>query len=152
VWLAAVLSVCGCASARVVSRDQYGGIVAIPSNSDDWPTHYRKSAEELMARQCPQGYVVESEGEVVVGQHTTDHVTGNNNSAASLLFGIGSEQHSVQTHDIKEWQIRYRTKDAPPAAVLMQAGLHVPAPAGQTTERLPETPQSLPKTPVPIAQ
>src|SRR5882672_790752 len=62
----------GCGSARYVMQDQHGGVVAIPSNNNSWPTHYRDEAEKMMKQKCPQGYVIEREEEVVVGQTTTD--------------------------------------------------------------------------------
>lgn len=148
--LVAVLGAGGCSTARLVSCDSTGGVVAMPSNTDMWPTHYRKSAEEIMAKKFPQGYVIEGEGEVVVGQRVTDHVTGNNNSAASTLFGINSENHDTQTHDIKEWQIRFRAKDAPAVAARPPVGPPSAVVQTQAVERLPDVQQSLPPTPVPV--
>jgi hypothetical protein len=81
---------------------------------------------------------------VVVGQHVVEHVTGNNYSAASLLFGIGSERRTSEAHDVKEWQIRYRAKDAP---ALTPAVAVVPAAAAP----LPEAAGTLPQQPVPVA-
>ena len=60
----------GCASARYVAVDADGGIVAIPNNTNCWPTYNRKAAEELMRQKCPQGYVIDREGEAVVGDET----------------------------------------------------------------------------------
>jgi hypothetical protein len=52
----------GCSTgARYVTTTNSAGVVAIPSNTDDWPYHYRKQAEELMQAKCPGGYVIERE-------------------------------------------------------------------------------------------
>jgi hypothetical protein len=67
-FLAALIltAACGCASGvHFVSQSPDGGVVAIPSNSDQWPTHYRSRAERLMQQACPNGYAIDHE-EVVV--------------------------------------------------------------------------------------
>jgi hypothetical protein len=53
----AVALACGCGTARFVTQEPDGGIVAMPS---DTPAN-RAAAAELMTQQCPQGYVVERE-------------------------------------------------------------------------------------------
>jgi hypothetical protein len=61
-----LMAACGCAGAvHFVSQSPDGGVIAIPNNSDQWPTHYRSRAEHLMQRTCPNGYVIDNE-EVVV--------------------------------------------------------------------------------------
>jgi hypothetical protein len=146
---ALALGMCGCTSARIVSRDPTGGVVAIPSNSDNWPTHYRASAEALMAKQCPKGYVIDTEGEVVIGQSVNDHINADPASLSSLLFGIGSPQYTTWTQDIKEWQIRFRAKDAPPPEHVIPVGYEVATPP--VLEKLPDASRPLPKAPEPIA-
>src|SRR5947209_14583421 len=59
---------------------------AIPSNTNSWPTYHRKSAEELMAKKCPNGYVIDSEGEVVVGQDRKS--TRLNSSHANISYAV----------------------------------------------------------------
>ena len=44
--------------------------MAIPSNSNQWPTYYRDKAEKLIGEKCPDGYEVVMEEEVVTGQVT----------------------------------------------------------------------------------
>jgi len=51
---------------RLVSRDAQCGVVAIPNNSDTWPTSYRSRALHLIAKECPDGYKIIGEGEVVL--------------------------------------------------------------------------------------
>jgi hypothetical protein len=58
---------CGCAGShvRLINQTPGGGVIAMPNNSDQWPTYYRSRAEQLMKQTCPNGYVIEHE-EVVV--------------------------------------------------------------------------------------
>jgi hypothetical protein len=51
---------------QLVSWDGQCGVVAIPNNSDTWPTSYRGRALNLMAKQCPGGYTILGEDEVVL--------------------------------------------------------------------------------------
>lgn len=129
----------GCAGARHVQVDKDGGVVAIPSNTNAWPTYYRDKAEALIRQKCPNGYVIEREEEAVTG--TVMHTNGQTRTreTPSLLLGgteeqtvkrgnrertsasIGAlaiplgdvEQHSEQTttaQNLSEWRIVYRTK------------------------------------------
>src|SRR4051794_29118516 len=62
----------GCGtSARLIQGTPDGGVVAIPSNSNYWPSKYRDEAEKLMAQRCPNGYDIVSEQEAVVGKTAT---------------------------------------------------------------------------------
>jgi len=57
-----VLAASGCASSvRFVRESADGGVIAIPSNSNQWPTYYRNRAEYLMNRKCPHGYAIDRE-------------------------------------------------------------------------------------------
>src|SRR5207244_3199008 len=105
------LGLTGCAGPRFVSQDQFGGVIAMPSNSDDWPTHYRTKAEQMMARKCPQGYVVVHEEEVIVGQSTvgrddsdtrTRDIPGRHHS--DLEVTSTETTHSTTTPDITDWR------------------------------------------------
>jgi hypothetical protein len=59
------LSLSGCATpARYLSRESTGGIVAIDSNTNSWPSYNRKRAEELMAAHFPGGYEIIREDEL----------------------------------------------------------------------------------------
>ena len=108
-----LLGLCGCAQARVVMSDSYGGVVAMPSNTNSWPCYNRKHAEELMAQKCPQGYVIEQEGEVVTGQSTMVHTEGNQDSAAYRVLGVGHVDRTTNVQNVTEWRIHFRAKDAP---------------------------------------
>jgi hypothetical protein len=41
-------------------------VVTIPNNSDTWPTSYRGRALNLIKKQCPDGYTITGEDEVVL--------------------------------------------------------------------------------------
>jgi hypothetical protein len=138
VLLAAISLVvwCGCAKPRLVRTSKDGGVVAIPSNSNQWPTYYRDKAEKLMREKCPDGYEIVQEEEVVTGQVT--HMTSQtktkeapsldlgkvaydsrdpDNNAASLAgvsIPLGKKQEDVDattdSQDVTEYHIHYRPK------------------------------------------
>jgi hypothetical protein len=111
----AVIS-CGCAgTARLVSRDSNSGVVAVPENSNRWPSFYRKHAEELMKANCPDGYTIVKEEEVVVGQtqhtHTTTDRSGSPLLAALHIDPINENSNQTTSYDDrKEWRIYYQAK------------------------------------------
>lgn len=130
-----VLAVCalaGCGTARVVSRDPDGGVVAIPENSNSWPCCYRNRALELIKEDCPHGYVIAREGEVPVGTMTSEHGSAD------------SGTHVTTTETRTEYRIEYR-KVGPVRTVVTPPLPRVPVARAQP-------PQSLPKEPVPITQ
>ncbi len=108
----------GCNHARIVElHSDGGGIVAIPDNSNAWPNRNFNRAEELMAKQCPQGYVIERQGETVIGQvaHTN---TETQQHKVPVLTALGlappklESQQTTSYEDQKEWRIWFRPKDA----------------------------------------
>jgi hypothetical protein len=111
---------CGCANhARLVERDNTGGIVAVPENSNRWPSYNRKHAEELMRANCPQGYTIVKEEEVVVGQ--TQHTqTNTDRSGSQVLAALHIDPVNEKTNqttfydDKKEWRIYYQANGATP--------------------------------------
>jgi hypothetical protein len=151
-WLvtAALLAAgsCGCTSARYVTLEPNGGVVAIPDNSNSWPTHNRDKAEALMRQKCPQGYVIEREGEVVTGttEHTETHTARSGDPIlATPRVARVDETVSQDTthHDKTEWRIWFRAKDAPPAPGPAAPPVVVPASYRPSA--------SLPAQPVPVA-
>jgi hypothetical protein len=140
----------GCGSARYVMQDSYGGVVAIPSNNNYWPTHYRDEAEKLMKQKCPQGYVIEREEEVVVGQTTTDKTNAGTKSydlpggkkSSSGTVTTTTTDRSVAVQDKTEYRITFHAATipataAPPSGLLpVSARVVVPPPPG-----LPSTPE-----------
>lgn len=145
-----LMLVSGCNHARYVMKDQWGGVVAIPNNNNQWPSFNRKHAEELIAQQCPQGYVIEGENEVVVGQESHVQTTVD----PFLITPVGSETQLVSRRNITEWHIRYRAKDAPSSVAPLAL-----VPTGQ--QPAPTNPKAgpiavvsgtnLPLEPVPVA-
>ena len=101
-------------TAHYVALDANGGVVGIPSRGDRWPTNNRNAAEELMSQKCPQGYVVDHEQAVAIGQTTTENSAGNNQSLSSTVFGLGAATHSTETLPINEWQITFHGLPAEP--------------------------------------
>jgi hypothetical protein len=113
----------GCAGARIVQRNPDGGIVAIPENTNSWPYHYHRKAEELMAKHCPGGYVIEREEEFVTGQVTHTN-TNTERHGVPVLSAVGlgptyeDQATTTSATDVKEWRIWFRAKDAPPGSSL----------------------------------
>lgn len=145
-----VLLATGCTHARYVMKDQWGGVVAIPSNSNNWPSFNRKHAEELIARQCPQGFVIEGESEVVVGQESQVQTA----TDPFIMSPLGSETQLVSRRNITEWHIRYRAKDAPATIAplaLVPTGQR-PAQSNQRSAPISlASGNDLPLEPVPVA-
>jgi hypothetical protein len=113
---AALAGLCGCSEARLVSCAPTGGVVAIPNNSNTWPCYHHKHAEELIREQCPQGYVIDKEEEVVVG--TTEHVhtdtdrKGDPLLAALKIAPVNETTHQTTTvEEKKEWRIYFHGVD-----------------------------------------
>jgi hypothetical protein len=149
VALIGLAALTGCANARYVKTDQGAGVVAMPANTNCWPTYYRDHADALIRQKCPSGYEVVYEEEAVVGQVAHTHTETETTPSPTLNFGGGktetnregnsehgsgafaglavplgkTEEKSRQTtntQDVTEWRIYYRAKSPGP-----------PAPAGQ---------------------
>lgn len=105
----------GCQSARYVMRDQMQGVVAIPSNSNAWPSYHRRNAEKLMAEHFPEGYLIEREEEAVIGQ-TTNFSENNNGGMIPIgkkpVISIGavSTSGSATTVNATEYRLHYRRR------------------------------------------
>jgi hypothetical protein len=144
-----LVAVTGCGSARLIHGTPDGGVVAIPSNSNYWPMKYRDEAEKLMAKRCPNGYVVVEEGEVVVGKKasTSEAIdrTGPGKDA-SRQTDVTTVSRVTTVRDETEYRITFHARDARPAGrpepVLRQVST-LPPP--------PPPPPGLPPQPVPIA-
>ena len=134
-FLFAGLTGCG-NTARYVASAPNGGIIAIPANSDEWPTHYRRDAEKLMQAKCPQGYVIDHEEEVSVGTVTTHQTKADPDPVKGIL--LGQKVDATEVHDQKEWHIAFHGKEPPVMAPM--------------TPRAAVTPgsQNLPSSPVPV--
>jgi hypothetical protein len=109
-----ILTGCG-TSARYVVKENDGGIVSIPSNSNSWPGYNRREAEKLMMNHFPDGYEVVREEEAVVGQTSSTNVQ---ESRSPIVVGnkaipgleTTSTNATTSVRDHTEWRIYYRHK------------------------------------------
>jgi hypothetical protein len=122
VFILASCSIIDYGTARHVTVDSTGGCLAIPTNSNDWPTYYRQKAEDLITAKCPNGYVIEREAEVVTGQTVTTNTTTDStpppvvgvplgpDGIALASFGPTTDhiRHTTNVQDRTEWRIWYR--------------------------------------------
>jgi hypothetical protein len=133
----AVCGLTGCgSSARYVAATNDGGIIAIPANTDDWPSHYRRDANELMAKKCPRGYVIDHEEEITTGQVTTHQTKADPDPFKGIV--MGQKVDATEVHDQKEYRITFHAKPDP-----------VMVPVSQRAAALPSS-QGLPSSPIPI--
>jgi hypothetical protein len=124
----------GCAGpARYVDKKADSGVVAIPSNTDMWPFHYRQEALTLIQQHVGPYYEIVEERQVVTGQQTRNEQTTTTDQLANKKNPnqTGERQTtsgSVLTQNTTEWQITYRRLPGP-------IGLNQPAggvPGGPT--------------------
>src|SRR5262245_17737174 len=104
----------GCSSARLVSSDPRGGVIAIPDSSDSWPAYHMTKARELMQKECPAGYTIVKQEEVVVGQ-TTTHNKEQSTKEVPLVAGLVMDvqqttRNTTNVRDQTEWRIWYQRK------------------------------------------
>ncbi len=156
-----VLFSAGCSTARYVTKDEWGGVVAIPRDTNQWPNYFRKQAEELMQKQCPQGFVIENEGDLVVGEET---IVQNGADPASPDYLLGGQVQRVYKRPITEHHICFRAKNTPPGVkkfalqqpaqqTTMIAAIPAPAPdpvKETTVQPVAATGTDLPPAPVPV--
>jgi hypothetical protein len=119
---ASLMGLTGCGtSARYVTTTSNSGVVAIPGNSNSWPSYYHNQAEELIKAKCGANYVIELEEEFVTGttQHTTSttDTTGDPLLAAVRIAPVTQRNSQSTTFNNQtEWRIYYRRTDAPNGA------------------------------------
>lgn len=106
------LTAVGCASARLVSIDQEGGVVAVPTPS----SRNMRKAQEIMARQAPNGFTIVKEGETDAGPpiervHTSTDTHGSQVLSAMHLAPINQQTTQTTTYEQrKEWWIWFKKK------------------------------------------
>ena len=122
VVLLLALGLTGCGGPHFVDQDQYGGVVAIPSNTNYWPTRYRSRAEEMMFLKCPQGYIIEYEDE-------------------DYRVAAKDGTHRLLTHEKKEYWISFRAKAATSSAVPEPPQAFTPSSHAISVSHLPECDQ-----------
>jgi len=104
----------GCANARLVSVDRDGGVIAVPSRSS---RHLRK-AEEIMARESPNGYEIVKEGEQSAGPPIEHRQTSTDTRGSQVLSAMHIapiNQRTTETttfEERKEWWIWFKKKSA----------------------------------------
>jgi hypothetical protein len=148
---AVVAGLSGCASpARYVERSGDVGVVAIPANTDAWPTRYRSEAIGLIRKHVGPDFEIVEEKEVAVGTRTNNNQQVNReqtfNSAVPFLPAEKQTvTNSTTTTDVTEWRIAYRRKPAP-EPMMHGAAPGSLMPAGGTTVQTqyvsPNAPQS----------
>jgi hypothetical protein len=169
--LLALVALTGCQSARVINKDAYGGVVAIPENSNTWPFYYHDKAVALIKKECPD-YVIVREEEVVTGKMLTtrDSTETRNqdltprNSRLAATATTTDTAHTTETRDRTEFRIYFRKREAAPPGVANATWNSVPGMGGPPIQRvsssMPEpvpvgTTQfggPLPPNPVPVPQ
>src|SRR5262249_28661939 len=144
--LLAVFALTGCGTARVISRDSEGGVVAIPENTNVWPFYYHDKAVELIKEDCPHGYVIAKEGEGVTGTVTTRNTPSD-------------ATHTTETRTRTKSRLCYKKASAPRTVVVPPRRVPVaslqpvaPAPPASTLPPQPIPVSSLPREPIPVVQ
>jgi hypothetical protein len=98
--LGAAALLAGCApAAKLVLVEPGGGAVAIRRNT----AKGREQALELIARQCPRGYDIVREEEVVVGERVTREYNTEYDRIREGLRTTEEQRSRVET----EWRITY---------------------------------------------
>lgn len=102
----------GCAQVRIIESSSDAGVIAIPSNSNQWPTYYRNRAEVLMDRQFPDGYTIVNEQEV------EDNPAARDGRKPNEDFEYNGGYERITKYNRKEYHITFRrgslAKGAPP--------------------------------------
>jgi hypothetical protein len=124
----------GCQQARLVSQDAFGGVVAIPSNTNSWPDYYQDQANKLMREACKGDYVIDRREEVVVGIVRNDN-TNTDTQAIPLPGKLGAIALSKTTdttsiHDRTEHRITFHAAKVAPGTTPSAVGGPVPIPPG----------------------
>jgi len=105
----------GCAAARYVQRQPGEGVVAIPDNSNFWPTYNRDQALKLIQEHVGPDYEIVKEEAVVTGQvTTTDQQTTEtplqNRKTQAPAGTQTTVAQTTRTTDATQWYIHYRRR------------------------------------------
>jgi hypothetical protein len=116
-WLVCVLGLlivsaaCGCASVRVVRETPDGGVIALPMDTNCWPTYYRDRAAKLMTEKCPGGYQIDRAEYVWNGKEGPE-----GHRAYESYFGYTDPDDETAHYLRKEYRITFHATP-PPAEV-----------------------------------
>ena len=79
--VAIIAGLSGCASpARFIERTGDSGVVAIPANTDVWPSYNRTEAMDLIRKHVGSNFEIVEEREVPTGKTTVNNSQVNNDS------------------------------------------------------------------------
>ena len=118
-----VLVAAGCQSPRVVQRTPDEGIIALPANTDGWPSYHQSAAKKMIQAHLGPNYEVVEEKEVTTGYTTTNLQDKQSELTmhSSVPF-LPASRETTTTKTVatpqKEWQIHYRRVMPRPAAGL----------------------------------
>jgi hypothetical protein len=136
VFLALVpMAACGCLNEVRLLRDASdGGVVVIPTNSNQWPTYYRNRAEYLMHQKCPNGYAIDHEEEFV------DNPAADDGRKPYEHFEYDGGYRRISSYERKEYRITFHCAGAergqrPPAKAKKAS-----PPVGETLPPVEEAP------------
>ncbi len=138
---ALVASLAGCASpARYVERTGETGVVAIPANTDSFPSYNRSEAMALIHKHVGANFEILEEREVATGKRTLNDQQVNNEQTWNMsnpLLPANKQtvQNTTTTQDVTEWRIAYRKK-VPTSIGSSPVGSAV-TPAGAVQSRAP---------------
>ena len=115
---ALVAGLSGCATpAKDISFDAAtgSGVVAIPANTDAWPTYNRSQAMALIQSRVGADYEIVEEREVVTGQTTSSNRQIDTQQTVNPNIPIlPAEKKTISdtqtTRDVTEYRIAYRKK------------------------------------------
>jgi hypothetical protein len=132
----------GCSQVRLLSDNPDGGVVSIPSNSNQWPTYYRNRAEYLMRKKCPQGYVIVRE------QVEEDNPAADDGRKPNENFEYNGAYERISNYRREAYHITFRRKGAAPPANLDAPAKAIPA-GPPVPPRLPATEKDKEELPPP---
>jgi hypothetical protein len=137
--LLTVAGLTGCGStARYVAKRGDTGVVAIPNNSNAWPTYNRRNAEELIRQHVGPDFEVLEEREVVTGTSVSNNQQVQREQLTNgryLPIEKDTVTNTTSTRDTTEYQITYRRRSGPAVGGLIGSR----GPGGLTPATGPES-------------
>lgn len=85
-----------CGSARFITVDGNGGVIAMPANNES----SREKAMKMMNEKCPNGFLIDREEEAQVGTITS----------SSTSYGQHGASGTQTTRAETEWRITFHCK------------------------------------------
>lgn len=120
VVLFVVLGSVGCAStsARSVFRDRDGGVVAVPDNTDAFPSYHRSEAMDLIREHVGKNFEIVKEEEYVLGPVVTNETHFSRRPILNWLLPwklaeSATTTNTSSTRNNTEYRIQYQRTPAP---------------------------------------